>query len=84
MRTKSDDLVFQFGSKSSNVLQESTLIDSTSDIKEFAEKISNLFDDGEMLNLWFTTHNDIRFGCFDESEFRPAYLAAAIFYVDKI
>ena len=82
MYSKEDELVFVFGSKNSSV--QNSLIKSKSDIDEFAKGIANSFEDQTALSNWFNAHNSSRYDCYMESEFRPAYLAAFILFINKI
>lgn len=83
MYSKEDELIFIFGSRNSSP-QEQVIIRSKSDIDEFAQSVADSFEDGMALSNWFNVHNSTRHGCYMESDFRPAYLAAFVLFVDRV
>ena len=84
MLTKTDDLVFVFGSRGSSILQEPTILKSKRDVDEFVDKIAVLFRGQQALETWFEIHNSSRHFAYSESEFRPYKLCAMVLYVSKL
>ena len=65
-------------------MQEQMIIRSKADLDDFAKNIAGTFENGTALSNWFNVHNSTRHDCYMESDFRPAYLAAFVLYIDRL